>query len=104
VTSRSTRLALLGYRLALRDRKFADSPLEGDGFELWVPRYKRCFLTLPIHQLLGVGHQENIAFAEPLQRFELASLAQPDLGVRGYGSDPQPGIREEVGSSTGAGY
>jgi hypothetical protein len=30
--------ALLGYRLPLRDRKFADSPLEGDGFEIPVPR------------------------------------------------------------------
>jgi hypothetical protein len=30
--------ALLGYRLPLRDRKFADSPLEGSGFEPSVPR------------------------------------------------------------------
>jgi len=28
--------ALLGFRLPLRDRKFADSPLEGNGFELAV--------------------------------------------------------------------
>ena len=44
------------------------------------------------NQLLGVGHQENMAFAELLQRFELASLVQPDLVVSGYGSAPQPGI------------
>jgi putative endonuclease len=30
--------ALFGYRLPLRDRKFADSPLEEGGFELSVPR------------------------------------------------------------------
>jgi len=28
--------AAAGYRLPLRDRKFADSPLDGDGFELLV--------------------------------------------------------------------
>ena len=38
-----------------RNRKFADSPLEGDGFELSVPRYKRCFLTLPIRWLGASG-------------------------------------------------
>jgi hypothetical protein len=34
------------------------SPLEGDGFELSVPRYKRCFLTLPIRWL---GASRNCA-------------------------------------------
>jgi hypothetical protein len=33
--------AAFGYRLPLRDRKFADSPLEGDGFEPSVPRQIR---------------------------------------------------------------
>ena len=38
--------------------KFApDSPLEGDGFELSVPRYKRCFLTLPIRWLGAPGYR-----------------------------------------------
>ena len=37
-TSRGRALrAAAGYRLPLRDRKFADSPLEGDGFEPSVP-------------------------------------------------------------------
>ena len=43
-------------------------------------------------QLLGTGHQDNIAFAEPLQGLELATLAQPDLVVGWYRSAPQPGI------------
>ena len=43
-------------------------------------------------QLLGAGYQDNIAFAEPLQRLQFATLAQPDLVVGWYRSAPQPGI------------
>ena len=43
-------------------------------------------------QLLGVGHQENIAFAEALQCFELGALAQPDLVVGWYRGAPELGI------------
>ena len=52
-------------------------------------------------QLLGVGHQENIAFAQPLERFELAALAHPDL-VRGYRRAPQPRIDLEDAVGDGA--
>jgi len=33
--------AVYGYRLPLRDRKFADSLLERDGFEISVPHERR---------------------------------------------------------------
>jgi len=36
-------------------RSSYDSSLEGDEFELSVPRYKRCFLTLPIRWLGAPG-------------------------------------------------
>ena len=39
VTARSYRSSNNGRRLE-RNRKFADSPLEGDGFELLVPRHE----------------------------------------------------------------
>jgi hypothetical protein len=47
--------ALLGYRLPLRDRKFADSPLEGDGFELLVRERGEAGLSRPFDAPVCLG-------------------------------------------------
>src|SRR5262249_17028179 len=44
------------------------------------------------NQLLGVGHQGNIAFAEALQCLDLATLAQPNLVVGRDRGTPELGI------------
>jgi hypothetical protein len=55
--------ALLDYRLPLRDRKFADSPLEGTGFEPSVPRERLVlsFSFTPTFPLARVNRPDPIS-------------------------------------------
>src|SRR5215472_11378529 len=41
ISTRSSQAAALRRMMLARNRKFEDSPLEGDGFEISVPRYRR---------------------------------------------------------------
>ena len=45
-----------------RDRKFADSPLEGDGFEPSVPRQRTLFETAPFELAFPTGRERDRGF------------------------------------------
>src|SRR5215831_12101596 len=49
------RLLDVGRRIPARDRFAPDSPLEGDGFELLVPRHEKLWISAAFRAIAGVS-------------------------------------------------
>src|SRR6202030_3119875 len=68
-----------------RDRRFADSPLEGDGFELSVPRQKDSVFEAPSqnYQAVLLCRREVSRASDPSWAGELGGRAKEPVSVKG---------------------